>query len=83
MDGSDTVLKQNEEIFTMKLIDEIKSIAERADRLARDLPRIKADPATAGYLRRIGTQLRDLHTAITVATTSVSPQLREHLPKPV
>jgi hypothetical protein len=34
-------------------------------------------------LRRIGTQLRDLHTAITVATTSVSPQLREHLPKPV
>jgi hypothetical protein len=62
------------------LIAEVIKLAKEADRLARELPSIKADDASvAGLLHRAAVHFRDLHTAIATATASMSDDLKTQL----
>lgn len=63
-----------------EVVAEVIKIGAEADRLARELPAVKTnDAAVAGALHRTGAILRDMHTAFTTATASLSADLKKQI----
>jgi hypothetical protein len=62
------------------IMRQIERISAEADRPVRDQDHQKTDdPALKGYFHRISVVLRDVHQAITTATSALSPELKIEL----